>query len=137
MGSRHYTKAIDMWSVGCIFAELILLRPIFKGDEVKAEPKKPMPFQKDQLSKIFEILGRPNVEKWPNLQHMPEFSHLKEIGTSATTSLRHVLQQSSLKTEQGVYLMAALLEYDPEKRLSAEAALSHAYCVEDPKPQLK
>ncbi|KAG0243969.1 cyclin-dependent protein kinase [Actinomortierella wolfii] len=59
LGSRHYTKAIDIWAIGCIFAELITLRPIFKGEEAKVENKKTVPFQKSQLQKIFEILGSP------------------------------------------------------------------------------
>lgn len=59
LGSRHYTKAIDIWAIGCIFAELITLRPIFKGEEAKVENKKTVPFQKNQLQKIFEVLGNP------------------------------------------------------------------------------
>nr|KAJ3419165.1 cyclin-dependent protein kinase [Polyrhizophydium stewartii] len=59
LGSRHYTKAIDIWAVGCIFAELLMLRPIFKGEEAKMDNKKNIPFQRDQLIKIFDILGMP------------------------------------------------------------------------------
>lgn len=58
-GSRHYTKAIDMWAVGCIFGELLALKPIFKGEEAKMDGKKNVPFQRSQLSKIFEIMGTP------------------------------------------------------------------------------
>lgn len=38
LGARHYTPAIDLWAVGCIYAELLALRPIFKGEEAKPEP---------------------------------------------------------------------------------------------------
>ena len=58
-GSRHYTKAVDMWAVGCIFGELLALKPIFKGEEAKMDSKKNVPFQRSQLSKIFEVLGTP------------------------------------------------------------------------------
>ena len=37
LGSRHYTKAIDIWAIGCIFAELLLLKPLFKGEEAKSK----------------------------------------------------------------------------------------------------
>jgi cyclin-dependent kinase 8/11 len=37
LGSRHYTKAIDIWAIGCIFAELLMLKPLFKGDEAKSK----------------------------------------------------------------------------------------------------
>lgn len=59
LGSKHYTAAIDLWAVGCIFAELLALRPIFKGEEAKMEKKSTVPFQKNQMQKIIEILGTP------------------------------------------------------------------------------
>ncbi|KAF3307830.1 cyclin-dependent protein kinase [Orbilia oligospora] len=59
LGSRHYTAAIDLWAVGCIFAELLALRPIFKGEEAKMDSKKTVPFQRNQMQKIIEILGTP------------------------------------------------------------------------------
>lgn len=60
MGARHYTKAVDCWAIGCIFAELISLRPIFKGEEAKLDAKKNVPFQKDQMTKILEVMGTPD-----------------------------------------------------------------------------
>ena len=48
-----------MWAAGCIFAELFLLRPIFKGEEVKVDSSKRFPFQRDQVKKIISILGCP------------------------------------------------------------------------------
>ncbi|KAK6923500.1 Protein kinase domain, partial [Dillenia turbinata] len=54
LGAKHYTSAVDMWAVGCIFAELLTLKPLFQGAEVKAPPN---PFQLDQLDKIFKVLG--------------------------------------------------------------------------------
>jgi cyclin-dependent kinase 8/11 len=80
LGGRHYTGAVgaskssgipeqtivaddeafslaDIWAVGCIYAELLSLRPIFKGEEAKIENKKQLPFQKDQMLRILEVLG--------------------------------------------------------------------------------
>jgi serine/threonine protein kinase len=48
-----------MWALGCIFAELLALKPIFKGEEVKMDNKKSVPFQRGQMQKIIEILGTP------------------------------------------------------------------------------
>ena len=59
LGAKHYNGAIDLWAVACVIAELASLRPIFKGDEAKLDSKKSVPFQKDQLQKIFEVLGNP------------------------------------------------------------------------------
>jgi cyclin-dependent kinase 8/11 len=60
MGSKHYHKAVDCWAVGCVMAELASLRPIFKGEEAKLDSKKNVPFQKDQLLKVIEVLGKPD-----------------------------------------------------------------------------
>lgn len=60
MGAKHYNKAIDCWAVGCVMAELASLRPIFKGEEAKLDSKKNVPFQRDQLLKIFEVMGTPD-----------------------------------------------------------------------------
>lgn len=70
LGAKHYTPAmgignkmmkltLDMWALGCIFAELLALKPIFKGEEVKMDNKKSVPFQRGQMQKIIEILGTP------------------------------------------------------------------------------
>jgi serine/threonine protein kinase len=53
-GARGYGEAVDMWAVGCIFAELMLRIPYFPGDS-----------DIDQLSKIFAALGTPTEELWP------------------------------------------------------------------------
>lgn len=47
----------DLWAVGCIYAELLSLRPIFKGEEAKLDSKKTLPFQRDQMAKICDVLG--------------------------------------------------------------------------------
>ena len=61
LGSRHYTPAVDLWAVGCIFAELLSLRPIFKGEETKMDSKKAVPFQRNQMGKIVEVLDMPRI----------------------------------------------------------------------------
>ncbi|KAG5976926.1 cyclin-dependent protein kinase [Claviceps digitariae] len=79
LGSYHYTPAIDLWAVGCIFAELLSLRPIFKGEEAKMDSKKTVPFQRNQMQKIVDIVGLPTRNKWPLLPTMPEYSQLNTL----------------------------------------------------------
>ncbi|KAI8924659.1 kinase-like domain-containing protein [Entophlyctis helioformis] len=137
LGTRHYTKAIDIWAVGCIFAELLMLRPIFKGEEAKMDNKKNIPLQRDQLLKIFDILGTPTTERWPGIEQMPEYGNIRDMLQRSTHNNLKALYQNnaSTKNEQGFYLLLNMLEYDPEKRTSADAALSHAYFnTEEPKP---
>ncbi|KAG6026927.1 cyclin-dependent protein kinase [Claviceps citrina] len=76
LGSYHYTPAIDLWAVGCIFAELLSLRPIFKGEEAKMDGKKTVPFQRNQMQKIVDIVGMPTRARWPLLPTMPEYNQL-------------------------------------------------------------
>ncbi|KAI9730821.1 MAG: cyclin-dependent protein kinase [Cirrosporium novae-zelandiae] len=154
LGSRHYTPAIDLWAVGCIFAELLSLRPIFKGEEAKMDSKKTVPFQRNQMQKIIEILGIPTKERWPLLTSMPEYANLMNMAAARTHNHRHhntpskTFQYPGLENwyhntlkasgypnapseanpgQEGLDLLCALLEYDPTKRITAKDALEHPY----------
>lgn len=95
LGSYHYTPAIDMWAVGCIFAELLSLRPIFKGEEAKMDSKKTVPFQRNQMMKIMEIMGAPTKERWPLLTTMPEYGQLNTLQASMASAASHHGRHSS------------------------------------------
>lgn len=85
LGARHYTVSIDLWAVGCIFAELLSLRPIFKGEETKMDSKKTVPFQRNQMTKIVEVLGMPKREEWPGIVHTLEYPQLGHLVLPRTT----------------------------------------------------
>lgn len=96
LGSRHYTPAIDLWAVGCIFAELLSLRPIFKGEEAKMDSKKTVPFQRNQMQKIMDIMDPPTKERWPLLTSMPEYNALQQmLAQSQASSSSRQYQQTS------------------------------------------
>ncbi|KAJ4863357.1 protein kinase domain-containing protein [Trichoderma breve] len=148
LGSYHYTPAIDMWAVGCIFAELLSLRPIFKGEEAKMDSKKTVPFQRNQMHKIAEIMGMPTKERWPLLPAMPDHHQNPPSRGYATTSSLEKWYYSTINNNsgagsaasgpngqpalqslgaEGYKLLAGLLEYDPEKRLTAAQALQSVF----------
>lgn len=146
LGSRHYTPAIDLWAVGCIFAELLSLRPIFKGEEAKMDNKKSVPFQRNQMQRIVEVIGMPTKEKWPLLPTMPEYSQLATLASgnprvanpqglenwywNTLKNGKYSPETNNFPGWEGLNILQALLEYDPMKRLTAEQALQHAYFTE-------
>lgn len=135
LGAKHYTKAIDMWAIGCIFAELLITRPLFKGEEAKMENKKVIPFQRDQLTKIFKILGTPTKKQWSDIVYLPEYRNLSDFQVYPN-SLSNFIQQNApnWKSKSGFHLLMSMLEYDPKNRITAEEALDHPYFKEEPLP---
>ncbi|EMS57141.1 Cyclin-dependent kinase A-2 [Triticum urartu] len=62
LGARQYSTPVDVWSVGCIFAEMVNQKPLFPGDS-----------EIDELFKIFRIMGTPNEETWPGVSSLPDY----------------------------------------------------------------
>ncbi|KAJ3333324.1 hypothetical protein HDU76_009296 [Blyttiomyces sp. JEL0837] len=120
LGSKKYTTAIDIWSVGCIFAELVAKEPMAPG---KGEI--------DQLSKIFKLLGTPNDRIWPGFSELPSAKTVN-FAKQPFHSLR---SRFPYLTESGIDLLSRFLTYDPSKRISAAEALNHPYFSEAPPPQ--
>lgn len=117
LGAKEYSTAIDMWSVGCIMAELIAKEPLFGG---KTEV--------EQLDKIFRTLGTPDEKIWPGLSKLPG-SKAKFV-KQPYNLLRKKFRATSFTglpvlSELGYDLLEKLLTYDPEKRITAKDALLH------------
>lgn len=136
LGGRHYTPAIDLWAVGCILAELLSLRPIFKGEEAKIDMnnKKLVPFQKNQLLKIIEILGTPTSKAWPTISKYPEYAMFQQhFSNPFPPNLTNWYKIVGRTNRQCLNLLKSLLEYDPILRLTADNALTHPFFLELPK----
>lgn len=120
LGSSVYTKAIDIWSVGCIFAELLTNKPLFNGNG-----------DIDQIDKMFKILGSPTEKVWPDYPNMPHVKKFKFTVNPYST----LKQRFSFLTENGFDLLKQMLTYDPQQRITAEEALNHPYFTEAPPPK--
>ncbi|EJD47893.1 Pkinase-domain-containing protein [Auricularia subglabra TFB-10046 SS5] len=116
-GCRYYSSAVDMWSVGCIFAELMLRVPYLAGES-----------DVDQLKTIFRALGTPTEEDWPGYTKLPDYC---PIGQFAKQQLRDLFTAA---TADALNLLGRFLLYDPTKRISAKDALSHPYFFALPNP---
>src|SRR5690606_4234317 len=62
LGGKQYSTPVDIWSIGCIFAEMLSGEPLFPGD-----------CEIDQLFRIFRALGTPNEETWPDVSNYPDY----------------------------------------------------------------
>lgn len=132
LGAKHYTSVVDTWAMGCIFAELLTLKPLFQGAKVKVTPN---PFQLDQLDKIFKVLGHPTLEKWPSLQHLPHWQQDTQHIQGHKYDNANLYNVVHLSPKSPAYdLLSKMLEYDPKKRITVAQVLEHEYFKMEPQP---
>lgn len=110
LGLSSSSTTADLWSIGCIFAEMVTRRPLFAGD-----------FEKDQLFEIFRVLGTPNDDIWPGVSQLPHFKQTfpQWNGQVLSKVVPHM-------DATGLDLLSKLVAY-PNKRISAPEALKHPY----------
>lgn len=116
LGAEYYSTAIDIWSIGCIMAELFMKKPLFKGDS-----------EIGQLFKIYEVLGTPNEKELPGFKTYPLFR--KEFPYHPDNNLKNVLLKANIPKD-GVDLICKMLMYDSTKRISCKDALKHKFFEE-------
>ena len=121
LGATRYGPAVDMWSAGCILAELLLGRPLFTGKT-----------EMEQLQQIFDLLGTPTLDSWEG------FQDLKLMRTGEVTIEKQ--RRPKLRDKYGhkmpavaMNLIEKLLELDPNKRLTASRALTSRYFLTEPR----
>ncbi len=112
LGETTYSTAVDVWSVGCIFGELILKEPIFQA---KGEI--------ELLAMIFKLLGPPSSSSWPDYHKLP----LAKTLSLPSPQPAQFRQRFPHLTALGIDLISSMLTYDPDKRISAAEALQHPY----------
>ncbi|KAJ0435148.1 putative Cell division control protein 2 B, protein kinase CMGC-CDK-Pl family [Helianthus annuus] len=111
LGSRHYSTPVDVWSVGCIFAEMVNQRPLFPGES-----------EIDELFKIFRIMGTPNEDTWHGVTSLPDFkSAFPKWSSKDLATIVPNLEKP------GLDLLRKMLCLDPSRRITARAALEHEY----------
>ncbi|KAF2837658.1 cyclin-dependent protein kinase [Patellaria atrata CBS 101060] len=114
LGGRQYSTGVDMWSVGCIFAEMCTRKPLFPGDS-----------EIDEIFKIFKILGTPTEQDWPGVTSFPDFKP-----SFPKWQRQDIADVVPGLDDNGWDLLDAMLVYDPAGRISAKQAIIHPYFTE-------
>ncbi|KAI9823874.1 MAG: negative regulator of the PHO system [Thelocarpon impressellum] len=119
LGSRTYNTSIDIWSAGCIMAEMYTGRPLFPGTT-----------NEDQLQRIFRFMGTPSERSWRGISQFPEYK--PNFPVFATQDLHRILPQID---QLGLDLLTHMLQLKPEDRISAKNALQHPWFADLARPR--
>jgi len=117
-----YTTAVDMWSCGCVFAEMLARKSLIEAGNADL----------DQLSKIFLVLGKPKKSDYDDLPEHSEYL----LKSDENDSRKNVFAEKFPEEEGNVHeMLRGLFNFNQKKRLSAEDALQCEYFTSLPKPQ--
>lgn len=113
LGSSKYTKAVDMWSVGCILGQMYFGKAIFPGNSTL-----------NQVERILELLGKPTKEDIESMQSLMAQECINQIGFVKKRSFSSFFPTMD---EQALDLVRKMLVFNPKNRITVEQALSHPY----------
>jgi cyclin-dependent kinase 7 len=124
LGAYEYSSAADMWSVGCIFAELLLRRPFLQGKNSDIS----------QLDTIFTVFGTPNQTNWPDHETLPLAARGLQWNDTTAIPFDEIFTAAP---KDAISLLRSILVLDPNMRFTASQSLSHPYFSNDPEPTKK
>jgi cyclin-dependent kinase len=115
LGNKDYMTTIDIWSIGCIFAEMVSGKALFTGVS-----------DQDQIKKIFRIMGTPTEKSYNNIIKLPDW----DPEFFEDFPKQDLKQYAPGLEDDGFDLLEKMLKIDPDKRICTEEALSHSYFKE-------
>jgi len=122
-GAKHYSGAVDIWSVGLVFAELVIRTPYLPGDS-----------EVQQVSLICQAIGTPTEDNWSGVSKLPEYTVPDPEKPIPIRGRDHYLTTFGTAGQEGVDLLMGMLILDPRKRITAREVLQHSWWASEPKP---
>ncbi|KAF7224840.1 mitogen-activated protein kinase 12 [Nothobranchius furzeri] len=116
----HYTQTVDIWSVGCIMAEMLQGKPLFKGTD-----------HLDQLDQIWKVTGTPTKELISKLESEDAKEYLKNVSPMPKADMQKLFSGAG---PHAVTVLEHMLQLDPEARITAAEALTLPYFAEFREP---
>ncbi|GFN77391.1 mitogen-activated protein kinase [Plakobranchus ocellatus] len=117
----HYNQKVDIWSVGCIFGEMITRKPLFKGaDHI------------NQLNKILHLVGTPSEDFIKKIASKDAQTYIRKLPKQKKQDYRTYFAGAN---EEAIDLLERMLDLDPDSRISVEDALCHPYIVQFHDPE--
>jgi len=111
LGQKEYSLPVDIWSIGCIFAEMAQKKALFAGDS-----------EIDEIFKIFQLLGTPNESTWQGVTKLKDFK-----STFPQWKPQSIAKKVPRLDPEGLDLLTKMIQIEPSRRISARAALLHPY----------
>lgn len=124
--ARHYSGAVDVWSIATVFAELIKRFPYLVGES-----------DIGQLTKICEFVGTPTEENWPGVSKLRDYISPAPEQVYPVRDRAYYSREFGVVGDEGIDLLMAMLKLDPRKRVTARQILQHKWWFAQPKPTAK
>ncbi|KAB5575573.1 kinase-like domain-containing protein [Coniochaeta sp. 2T2.1] len=122
LGAKHYSGAVDIWSVGCVFAELVVRAPFLPGGN-----------ESEQLGLICKLIGTPTEDNWPKVTTLGNYAAVGAEVHPVTPREGYMARFSAVGAD-GVDLLMKTLTLDPKKRITARGMLDHKWFRSEPRP---
>ncbi|KAG8216682.1 mitogen activated protein kinase-like protein [Butyriboletus roseoflavus] len=110
---KQYTKAIDVWSVGCILAEMLSGKPLFPGRDYH-----------HQLTLILDVLGTPTLDEFYAITTRRSRDYIRALPFRKRRPFAQLFPNAN---PMAVDFLTKTLTFDPKKRITVEEALAHPY----------
>jgi cyclin-dependent kinase 7 len=136
-GASHYSGAVDVWSVGCVYAEMVLRRPFIVGNvnHLPGQPDQAINSAGGliaQIERVCEVVGTPNEDNWPGVSGLRDwFEPKKQVPVRDKAYFMSALPTAG---SSGIDFLMRMMTLDPRKRATAKELLYHDYWRTEPRP---